>query len=427
MPLTSHPTPTLMLLLMPTEPLPGSRKSLKPSIRSLFRKKSVYDGELRPKSSGGLMPKPTTSTTESDESRSTRSSSSRRNSSIKVPFLMRMRSSSNVNLSEGPKLQESDFKKIESWWLGFERYSQLVTLETSPNDAYHAGRFAAISGILTKNLDGRFIHGLPEAAMDFALLWCPAGPGSRKVDSEEPSWSWTGWQGSVNYPFDPSNCPDVRRLSRKDGDLFKSEITHFSVGTKDSQYCLRREAGAVLRTSYPSHFHAPWGSKPVADTNTLRFSAFTIDADCGLDIEQLNYGDQELPCSVLLAGPQNEKKTCGVLMEFEEALFGEHYGGTFEYVLLSRNVRHEASKQPATPMIPTYHPPNSSIWNGERFLWHEEIEDFDPEVYAKGPWKMLNIMLIKWHGDYAERVAVGRIHEDEWMKHSPKKKDIVLR
>jgi hypothetical protein len=40
---------------------------------------------------------------------------------------------------------------------------------------------------------------------------------------------------------------------------------------------------------------------------------------------------------------------------------------------------------------------------------------------------MLNVILIKWVGEHAERVAVARIHEDAWLQCAPIKKEIVLR
>jgi hypothetical protein len=73
------------------------------------------------------------------------------------------------------------------------------------------------------------------------------------------------------------------------------------------------------------------------------------------------------------------------------------------------------------------HPPGTPVWNGERFVWDEVVVDFDAKYFKDGPWKMLNVMIIRWHGDYAERVAIARIHEDAWLQLSPVRKDIVLR
>lgn len=74
------------------------------------------------------------------------------------------------------------------------------------------------------------------------------------------------------------------------------------------------------------------------------------------------------------------------------------------------------------------HPPGTPIWDGERFVWDEEVVDFDEEVFAKGEWCMLNVMLVRWDEmrGVAERVAVGRIHEDAWRKLEPVRKEVVL-
>lgn len=39
---------------------------------------------------------------------------------------------------------------------------------------------------------------------------------------------------------------------------------------------------------------------------------------------------------------------------------------------------------------------------------------------------VLNVLLIEWKGNYAERVAVGRFFEDAWIKRGPVMKDIEL-
>lgn len=73
------------------------------------------------------------------------------------------------------------------------------------------------------------------------------------------------------------------------------------------------------------------------------------------------------------------------------------------------------------------HPPGTPIWDGARFVWDQEVVDFDEEVFTPEPWKVLNVILIKWVGDHAERVAVARIHDDAWPRQNPVIKDIVLR
>lgn len=114
-------------------------------------------------------------------------------------------------------------------------------------------------------------------------------------------------------------------------------------------------------------------------------------------------------------------------MDFEESISEPSTNGPYEFVLLSRNLRSETVRQPRGPVHPTTHPSGTPIWNRERFSWSQEVVDFNEDIFSSGPWKMLNVMLIRWVGEYAERVAVARIHEEGWLQCNPVKKDIVLR
>lgn len=55
----------------------------------------------------------------------------------------RLRSSSNVTVVD-KALQESDFKRMDDWYLGFHRYNQVVTTEFSPNQKYMGRIFQII-------------------------------------------------------------------------------------------------------------------------------------------------------------------------------------------------------------------------------------------------------------------------------------------
>jgi hypothetical protein len=66
--------------------------------------------------------------------------------------------------------------------------------------------FAGIQSLLARSFPGTFIHGLPEYFFDVALLWQPRRPLKRRVSEKAsddgqsllPSWSWIGWQGSID-------------------------------------------------------------------------------------------------------------------------------------------------------------------------------------------------------------------------------------
>jgi hypothetical protein len=339
-----------------------------------------------------------------------------------MEIVHRLRSSSNASLASNKSQDPADFSDVENWFFGFRKYNQLISNTITPNQAYLSKGFSKASKALTKNCGGKFLHGLPEAAFDFSLLWCPAGPMTKK-DTTEPSWSWTAYDGPINFPFDPTSCPDVYKLPRSEGSWFQSEVVNFHIGPQSAQYTVRRDKGTSLRIKYPPYFHAPRGSDHSNESNTLRFTASTISADA-FTAEPIQHNGKEIPCSHLV----NTKNThCGVIMDYESAISAPCSTGPFEFVLLSRNLWRDPSPDNRKPELNTMHPPGTPIWDGEKFLWDSRVDDYDEECFEPGPWKMLNVMLIKWVGEYAERVAIARIHEDEWLLHCPSRKDIVLR
>jgi len=216
----------------------------------------------------------------------------------------------------------------------------------------------------------------------------------------------------------------LQHMPRSEGEWFKSEIIQYHIGPQSAPYTVRREKKERgLRIQYPPYFHAPRGYDADTESNTLQFSAFTIPAD-GFTAEQLRHDRKLIPCSHLI---NEQKEHCGVIMDFEESISAPSSTGPFEFVLVSRNVRREPLTHTRRPVISTVHPPNTPIWDGDRFIWDQEVVDFDENVFTPGPWKVLNVILIKWVGDHAERVAVARIHEDAWLRQNPTKKDIILR
>ncbi|KAF2203593.1 hypothetical protein GQ43DRAFT_256567 [Delitschia confertaspora ATCC 74209] len=348
-------------------------------------------------------------------------------------MVRRLRSSSNVSAlsassSEGLpfSVQESDFLEIWDWSAGFALYNQLVTTKLShPGAADLSKSLVKIKKNLALHCDCRFVHGLPESVFDFALLWCPADAiTTLKSDSEEPSWSWTAWDGPVNFPFDPTSCPDLKTLAKDEGPWFKSEIKRFDIGPQDAPYIIHRDRkDEKLRTQYPAFHHVP--SKDVnSDWNILRFEAWSIKCET-FSAEQLYYEDKVVPCSHLI---NDDDQQCGVIMDYHTSISKPSDFGPYSFVLLSRNIRREAATKTRKPKIPTMHPPGTPIWAEDHFVWDGEFADFDEDVFALGPWKMLNVMLVQWNREETEasRIAVGRIHEDAWEKCGPEMRKITL-
>ncbi|KAF2494811.1 hypothetical protein BU16DRAFT_434204, partial [Lophium mytilinum] len=315
---------------------------------------------------------------------------------------------------------------VSEWLPGFDCYNQLVTMYTdqnlfkTPERVETLIQFSNRLETISDNCGGHLCNGLPEAVLDLALLWAPAGPLVRNDDS--PSWSWAGWLGQVNYPFDPTNCPDLRGGNSKI--WFKSEIREFHIGSESSPHTIRRSQDPNLRIGYPEYNEPLSDPSDEVDANsgTLQFWTQTISAR-GWAVEQLKRSKGQIPCSHLV-NPKG--KHCGVVMDYEHALPNFDAGAKYEFALLSRNISQEPISTVKRSKTPTIHPPGTPIWENKRFLWNEDVVDYDPREYKAGPWALLNVLLIKWEDGKAERVGVARIHEDAWASASPRRNFVVL-
>jgi hypothetical protein len=54
--------------------------------------------------------------------------------------------------------------------------------------------------------------------------------------------------------------------------------------------------------------------------------------------------------------------------------------------------------------------------------WPTSMEAFDINIYVKENWCLLNVMLVEWFGEYAERIGVGVVHKEAWKQKTPTQK-----
>ncbi|KAF1977445.1 hypothetical protein BU23DRAFT_587492 [Bimuria novae-zelandiae CBS 107.79] len=384
-------------------------------------------------SSGMLSPLRPSRSRSSSTSRSIRSIASKSTGNWIKHLRTRSRatSTSSVISEESRPLKNSDFRLLKGWFDAFEKYNTLITNQVSVNPNFPAGELSKIQETIRKVEDGRFIYDLPEAVFDIALLWCPADNMTREP-ARGPSWSWAGWSGPVNFPFDPSSCPDVRRPGEADV-FFKSKVKSFVLGPESGpeRYTIRNRAtslkpipGSTLRSriEYPTDsLHLLGKEPPTVECDTLRFSTQKIAASA-FKMEQICHDDkQPLLCTGLI---DSQDRPCGVLMDYEKNLSAYQNEGGLHYILLSINRRVPATKL-GSNRSNISHPSGIPIWRDGAFVKDEEIGD--PKDYSKGEWKMYNVMLIQefeaktledgtFQEAFARRVAVGRIHEDAWTQ-----------
>lgn len=107
-----------------------------------------------------------------------------------------------------------------SSWPDLHRYARLVAIYndralTFPEDVFDA--FSGVIITLSRCFPDGFVCGLPEMFFDAVLLWQPWMPMKRRIPSRSdtkprlPSWSWVGWQGSIQNESWRSGYNYIRR------------------------------------------------------------------------------------------------------------------------------------------------------------------------------------------------------------------------
>ncbi|OCL03431.1 HET-domain-containing protein [Glonium stellatum] len=277
-----------------------------------------------------------------------------------------------------------------------------------PSDILNA--FAGITALWQQAFGWSFSNGLPINMLGYALMWRPVTMISRRsLTSTEgnlyqpfPSWSWAGWSGPVYYE------------TIQNVDVFKLEVEKFEI----------KERNTFLATKVTTTHE-----KSEADVLEFRSSSatFLVSSGKGIVFEGLEFRRNELFMRIY----DEEGRHCGITNGLNPLWMQGQNAIPYECVLLSRardasggpqsqyarrckyvqiNSHHEALEILNTPEAGMEWPPRMTA--GE----------FDRHIFENRVWCLVNVMIIKRDGDYAERVALGVIHEDAWNKACPESK-----
>ena len=293
---------------------------------------------------------------------------------------------------------------------------------------FPADSLSAFSGILSamkESFGWKFASALPESAFDLALLWRPmfrATMRPRPLSGQKagpsvcttPTWCWTAWSG--NLFWDPwrlgsfaaqgvslktevtsfwiQGVGGLRRIQRAQDSDFDAEIVDYIAGEQtavDSALVFKAKIidVKVYNISAPQmHQCALWNSEK---------------AGGGLS----NYFRNNLPHSLWIYDAAGQH--CGTLfgLRLDAWLTQGNDGHRHDLILLSRSHQDEVTQTAIRRFqshLPLEYPSDRE--------YYEEI--FDTRHYKyKSAWG-LNIMLVRWEGGLAERVAVGQMHADAW-------------
>ncbi|KAI9711723.1 MAG: hypothetical protein M1820_001867 [Bogoriella megaspora] len=302
------------------------------------------------------------------------------------------------------------FSSYRSGSEAFRAYCNFVSVYLRRQLSFPDDILNALSGLLKifeRSMDTRFCWGLPLRWFDLALLWQLYGPARRRADAELssrdskfPSWSWTGWDTGSEPPYwlTPNEIQrliyfwavgeDNTAVPMYTGECGYGEIDGLEISTDDFQ-----RANLEL-TLLPTG-----GQCTPRQLDSLKYLLSRTAVAClFLDSRWQEVEDRNLwPNGIHLKIFDSEDKWVGLILTDREWAKSQR-GDCFDFMLLSRAERARV----------------------------EGNHTFDEKCYEKRPWCLLNVMLLKWEGDLAERVAVGVVHEDAWKAAEPESKYVKL-
>ena len=308
-----------------------------------------------------------------------------------------------------------------AWRAAFRFYVNLVMEYMKKEMTERSDVINAFSGIMTvleSHSDWWFVSGLPNCLLDFALLWTPSGVARRRAPAGSgaksqypshdtfPSWSWSGWEGAIDYDqmwmhSSVSNgclrsCIDTIRLrTRSDVENVRpinrgpTEI-HVNRSGKSSSKRIAKQAQACNMSPRDIRM----SRRPPLGT-VLEFFAHAVPIT---EFQFVSHPHRQDPPSNYEGDPQ----TIFQILDVHNRCCGLLYGVNPQDL---RNLE-ESDKIILLSELDDY---ESEYRTGDD--WYGVDRHHYPRKYSC----ILNIMLTrKTRTNYFERVAIGRIHADAW-------------
>lgn len=310
-----------------------------------------------------------------------------------------------------------------AWKHNFHHYKFLVRDYSKRSLSYPSDILFAFSGIqahITAITGSDFVCGLPEAVIDAALLWYSLNisTSERRVSSiytldssliQPPSWSWIGWTnpvlGFLPCGLDPENSP------------FQVLVEKFDFESPKRIHTVRRDNRISVSTR--KYVDTVTSSDITTDTHVVPFKLRKELGTCFLlfSAEMINfYGN--------IHHERSESR------QIVRSWLSDSRGSRC-VTMSSRMLSPKVVKSRMFYLIALSQRVKASRW----LLRDLGLDKEDYKQYGLDdivPGSVVNVMLIKWKTSqtledrYAERVAVGQMHEMEWMRMKPTRKAIRL-
>jgi hypothetical protein len=323
----------------------------------------------------------------------------------------------------------------------FDGYAELIEMYSRRHLSFPTDIVNAVAGmfkVMQDHIGGDLIAGVPSQYLDLVMMWTPAEPLDRTTAIGEganvfPTWSWTAWTARKQFRLahnDSGYDHRVREFATSEvdcftmlhgGELLEILKTQDDITAKeilDISTAQDRSHELEIQKYVPYSIRKTQGVLgPDFGPNVLQFWAYATSIESfqfadieGTLISEPEHGNQRGEQYVnSLLDPRG--KHCGLVFKPQSrSRYREGMDqGSMEYVLIS-SFRDSARRRSGIETI------------------DQSVTPFDPHAF---PWRgegsgLVNVMLIEWFEDIAERLTVAQINRQAWENAKPVKKHIRL-
>ncbi|EXJ63315.1 uncharacterized protein A1O5_11636 [Cladophialophora psammophila CBS 110553] len=322
----------------------------------------------------------------------------------------------------------------------FDVYKDVIEMYTKKELSYSADILNALAGILAVIQDrvgGQLIAGCPTRYLDLSFLWAPTEPADRRTavgagGSMFPSWSWAGWTGAKQYVIMEDGKRTYRSLHHE---YARTEIREFSLHHQGTILHIHKSAEET-ETTEPRNLgsstmpqeerfpkYVPYSdcflhgvSGPDFGPNVLQFWTEAVDASWFsvgqitgpslTDNEHANITTKQTVSKLF----DSKNRYCGLIFkQTAKRRRRQKRNGNLQFILIS-SFGESRDRRSGFQTTDT------------------RLRPFDEGQF---PWKgkgsgLVNLMLIEWFDEVAERISVARIHRQAWVEARPMTRHIRL-
>ncbi|KAI1429858.1 HET-domain-containing protein [Xylaria sp. FL1777] len=288
---------------------------------------------------------------------------------------------------------------------------------TFSSDIHNA--FAGIAQRMRDLLGTDLCHGLPPRYFDWCLLWDPMDRQTRRQGT--PSWSWCGWEGGAFPRIWDWYSPKTRHIQR--ALKVRTWIIWYHRAAHDSADC---------RLVWDWRAEGKGGRKAKNFYGGEIRSRFSIDCSRTQPTERRLTGAPAYWPDILCDAPGSgflQFWTVSVKFQLNKPVSEPNTANTWFRDHTRLGIFGESKRELGTIQVADAwleKSPGLPLTREFIILCEARDERADDGDYDEEPGWMYKVMLLEWHGEYAERVAVGSINKGDELEGSPTWKEIIL-